>query len=502
MLRLVFPAAVLAGGLAMSQALFTIIVHASNLKLYAELAALKSAGYLVVPGDNVISRLDSVSTAFCGAVFFTVTTGAGLTVAGFAAGWLKRRIFPESLSFTILAACLWVGAVAACNLKGLNLHVTAVFLLVPLAVYSATLQWLPENQRGLWPAKAVHLVVVGAAAAGWLLSLQPEVFLDIRDRMLLSNRAGQYVNDFYYKYTLYPAEAIKPQSARLINACRTEIRLDRQISEKVASALVENDWLPVSNAAVSLITLKSGPDGELVFREGGKTVFKTDVETFLSWPRKILDSVSQNSDNAGFLRSFTFVSLITAFPLGLYIFLHCGLCILLSMVRSVKWRSISASIICLGVAGAVLVQFYPQGGGCPQNNTLKACLESRDPHKQRDALKTAANRKIPPDTVGMSPELAASPHVPVRYWLAASLEHSQIPAAGKILMELTGDPPPNVACMAYSVMGKTGSSKSADFIKSRIGKIKHWYVQQYAYNAMRNLGWKQEPPDTEGNLLR
>ncbi|MFW6081825.1 MAG: hypothetical protein ACOC7W_07920, partial [Desulfosalsimonas sp.] len=122
MKKLVFPAVVFSGGLVFSQALFTMLVYVFNLELKAELGALKDAGYLVIPNEQVLQGLDGILPAFCGAVFLTLTTGAALTLAGFFAAWIKKRILPDSRFFNVLIAAAWLAVAAACNLHGWNLY--------------------------------------------------------------------------------------------------------------------------------------------------------------------------------------------------------------------------------------------------------------------------------------------------------------------------------------------------------------------------------------------
>ncbi|MCF8025642.1 MAG: HEAT repeat domain-containing protein [Desulfobacteraceae bacterium] len=500
MKRLVFAAAVLAGGLALSQALFTILVYVSNIKLYAELSALKAAGYLVIPNDRIIQYLDQLLPAFYGALFFTVTAGAGLSLAGFFAAWIKKRIFAKSRFFNALLAAAWLSAAAACNLDGWSLAVTLVFLLIPAAVFAATLNLMPSARQGDGYIRAAHVIVVVAAAIGWLPCLQPDVFLDIRDRVLLSNPAGRAVNEFYYAHTLYPAEIIKPPQARLINACRLENSGSNKLARRLSKKLIEFDYLPVSNYAGGGITLRAGPSG-LEFAARNKVIFKTDLDAFFSHPGKTLKTFSQKADNNRFLRRFAFAGLITAFPLGLYIFLHAGLCIMLWFIKSIPARSATASIICLGLAAAFLTPFY----GNPENpaniESIKASLESNDWYDQRSALKAIVRRNSGLLDFDLSRELSESPYVPVRYWLARALGESGNPADVETLKNMTEDRSPNVACMAYAGLGRCGDKRIAEFILGRIREIDHWYVQQYAYKAMRKLGWKQQLRYMNGNLL-
>lgn len=500
MKRLLFCAAVLAGGLALSQVLFTVLVYNSNLAFHNELSRLKEAGYLVVPNELVMQGLDSFIPAFCGASFFTLTAGAGLSLAAFFTGWLKIRIFRKSRFYNFLAATAWLGAAAACNLDGWNLAVTMVFILVPATVFSAVVHWLPSSRRGDGYIRVVHIVVVAAAAIGWLPCLQPDVFLDIRDRVLLSNSFGQTVNEFYYTYTLYPVEMVNTPENRLINACGIEDKESNNNVLKLSEKLVEFDYLPVSGSHAGGISVRAGPSG-FKFAWKGKMLMEKDHDAFFSSPARTLGQFSKKTDNSRFLRRFTFAGLTSAFPLGLYIFLHAGLCLMLWFIKSIPARSSAASLICLGLAAAFLLPFYLNDGKFSDQAAINASLESENSYERRNALKAIAGQNLDPMSFDIEPELADSGYIPVRYWLARAIGNSRNIKAIRILKNLTNDPSPNVACMAYASLARTGRSNNADFIRGRIEEINHWYVQQYAYNAMRKLGWKQQSRYMNGSRL-
>ncbi|MFP3981445.1 MAG: HEAT repeat domain-containing protein [Desulfobacterales bacterium] len=500
MKRLVFPASMLLFGLGLSQVLFTALVYVSNHRLHAELADMKAAGYLVVPNELVMPGLLQFMPAFCGALFFTLTTGAGLSLAAFFAAWVQKRLLPGSRVYPAVLVAAWLTLLIACNLQGWNLRATIVFLLVPPAVFAAARTWMPPAHAGDKHVRAVHIIVVAIAAVAWIPCLQQDVFISIRDYILLSNPAGKQVNAFYYNYTLYPANMIRPLANKLIKPCRIETGASPARYRQITGRLIAYDYLPVAEDTPSAITIRSEND-RLQFAADETVLHETGLQKFLSEPGQTLKTVSMRADTNRFFRQATLYSLIGAFPLGLYIFVHAGLCLLLVFVRSVAGRGICASVICLGLAAAVLIPLYAGALQSDKPSQIRAALHSESWHKQRDALKTIADQGSSPGAYNISPELAKSPHVPVRYWLARGLGNSKSANSRDLLKALTADPSPNVACMAYAGLGRLGGKQTVNFIENRIRSIPHWYVQQYAYNAMRQLGWKQKRSDTRGNRL-
>ncbi len=487
-------------GLGLCQVLFTALVYVSNHRLYAELAGMKAAGYLVVPNELVMPSLVQFMPAFCGALFFTLTIGAGLTLAAFFAAWVHKRLFPGSRVYPAVLVAAWLALLITCNLQGWNLPATIVFLLVPPAVFAAARTWMPPAQIGDGRVRAAHIIVVAIAAVAWIPCLQQDVFISIRDYILLSNPAGKQVNAFYYSYTLYPANMIQPLANQLIKPCRIKNAASPARYRQIAERLIAYDYLPIAEDAPCGITIRS-ENNRLQFAADKSVLLQTGLQNFLSDPGQTLKTVSVLADTNRFFRRAILYSLIAAFPLGLYILVHAGLCILLVFVRSAAGRGICAAVICLGLAAAVLIPLYAENFQSNKPSQIQTALHSESWHKQRDALKMLAAEDRGPGADNIGPELVKSPHVPVRYWLARALGNSKSANNRDLLKTLTADPSPNVVCMAYAGLGRLGGKQTVDFIKNRIQAIPHWYVQQYAYNAMRRLGWKQKRFDTRGNRL-
>ena len=281
MKRLVFPASTLLFGLGLSQIIFTALVYVSNHRLHAELTGMKAGGYLVVPNEIVMPSLLQFMPAFCGAVFFTLTIGAGLTLAAFFAAWVQKRLFPGSRVYPAVLGAAWLALLIACNLQGWNLPATIAFFLVPPAVFAAAWIWMPPARTGDRHVRAAHIIVVAIAAVAWIPCLQQDVFISIRDYILLSNPAGKQVNSFYYSYTLYPANMIQPLANKLIKPCRIENAASPARYRQIAGRLIAYDYLPVARDAPAGITIRS-ENNRLQFAADESVLLETGLQNFLS----------------------------------------------------------------------------------------------------------------------------------------------------------------------------------------------------------------------------
>ena len=145
--RCTYAAKALLLGLFIAQVLATVQVYLSNAELFRTLSAIKEAGYLVVPNERIMSRLHEFGPAFFGGLFFTLSVGAGLSLLSLSAAWLWDRLLIRNRFFLMLFLLLWIGGLLVVNLSGFCPVVTLYFVVIPLAVFVATLRWMPEQAK-------------------------------------------------------------------------------------------------------------------------------------------------------------------------------------------------------------------------------------------------------------------------------------------------------------------------------------------------------------------
>ena len=125
--------------------------------------------------------------------------------------------------------------------------------------------------------------------------LDSRVFLAIRDNLLLSNPVTARVNDFYYTYTLYPAEVFKTLDQKLIKTYHFEAGVKGPVRVQLADLLLDHDYLPVNPPG--------GPDldldmagSELLFQKEGRVVLQAGIEDFITKPAVLLKEFSLRTD--------------------------------------------------------------------------------------------------------------------------------------------------------------------------------------------------------------
>ncbi|MBC2715538.1 MAG: HEAT repeat domain-containing protein [Desulfobacteraceae bacterium] len=494
-----FPAAVLLAGVLAAHLLFSVLVYFSNVSLYQNLITIKNSGYVIVPNEFVLPTLQSIKPALCGGLFFALTTGAGLTLITFliVSGW--RRY---SNQYWLLSSLFLVATVFFTIKFSYNIPVTLVCISTVGAVIFAVLKFFPDSDGAGYPIFRMfsgHLVVIVLIILIWMPRISSDVFVSIRDNLLLSNPIGEKINNFYYKYTLYPAETFKSLDQKLLKSCRIKVVNNKNLYQQIEQRMIAQDYLAVDEKFDADLIIDYD-NNTLVFRHQGKAIHHCSSDKFLSGSKKILELISEKIDHNKFLRKITFLSLISASPLICYIFLHALFMAGLFFVESNTLRFAGASTVCLLMFTLPAISFYHQPAGSLDDTKLGKYLKSDIWQDRVAALKAISDqnlrieRYIEPDQLD---RLIQGPLIAERYWLAKTLGSSRSPESYQLILRLLDDPQPNVVCMAMYSLGKQNHFKAPDEIATteiirRIKSSEHWYVQWYAYKALKRLGWTQE----------
>ena len=125
---------------------------------------------------------------------------------------------------------------------------------------------------------------------------------------------------------------------------------------------------------------------------------------------------------------------------------------------------------------------------------LATALDAADWRDRVAALKLIEQLQLDIKAYPSYEKSVSSRHLPERYWLAQALGSSKEDRTIEDLLTLLSDPQPNVVCQALYSLGKRGGDRRPDIVETILAKIRstdNWYVQRYAYLALRSLGWRQ-----------
>jgi len=491
MSRCLYATKVLLLGLFVAQVLATIQVYLSNIALYHTLTIIGDAGYLVVPNERIMPRLQEFGPAFLGGLFFSLSVGAGLSLASFALAWIWDRIFRRNRLFLALFCLLWAGVIVALNCRDLCLMASSYFLIIPPLAWFATIRCMPlPAKHRVWEKGLIHCIPIALLALVWSSQMDKGLFTGIRDHLLLSNPIGKRVNDFYYTYTLYPAEVFKSLDQRMLKTCTFESVKESSVVSHLERGLLKHDYLIVpTDKAISLDIIEG--DNELLFLNKGKVIVRATVQDFVSRAGNILKDFSARSDPYALFRKLTFFSLLIGFPIALYVLFHAFFCIVLFLFFDSNTSLVGASLACLLIGVALLVQVHRGSGIRIETRGLNAALKSDRWQERVAALKFIADKGLEIARFPGYQEIRNSPYVPERCWLARSLGASRKDETYRDLLAFLDDPHPIVVSMAFYALGQRGDRRAITEIKQRIESSGDWYNQWYAYKALKALGWKQ-----------
>ena len=491
MKRWYYPALTLLLGLFTAQVLATAQVYLSNIELYRTLLTIRDAGYFPIPNEQIMPRLQEWGPALYGGLFFTLSIGAGLSLLSLAAAWIWDRLLQRRKFFLILCLVFWVGSLVLVNHRGFSPVVSLYFLFIPTLVFATSLSWIRVQPRpGIWLDRIIHGVPLLLLAILWTSQMDRNLFLDLRDKLLLSNPIGTKINDFYYDYTLYPAEVFKSMDQKMLKACSLEGIRKKPVAGALEKTLVNHDYLNVGRAdRVDLEIEEVGND--LVFRNKGRTILRTTLKDFLSTPGTVLKEFSAKSDKHVFFRQFTFFSLLFGFPIVLYIFLYTLLRLLGAFFLNPRPSSAIASILCFLAGAAFLIMLNAGEWKTLEGKDLGEALNADSWQKRVQALKAIERKKMEISDFPGYQSLLTSPRIPERYWLVRTLGVSRRPDTYEDLLTFLDDPYPNVVGMVFYALGQRGDPRAIKGIMRRIEVSNHWYNQWHAYRALRKLGWKQ-----------
>jgi hypothetical protein len=488
--RLSYAVKALFLGLAISQLLGTLQVYLSNLNLYDTLVVLRDSGYLVVPNQKIMVSLREFGPAWFGGLSFALTAGAGIALLSLASAWIWERLFYRKRILLLPFLLLWAGFVAAVNSEGLCAMVTSYFILIPPVVFLASCRWRPPPDRPVWLQRLAHVVPLSILAVVWATQMDSAFFADVRDSLLLSNPVGMRVNDFYYDYTLYSAEAFKSLDQRLLRTCDLEDLGETPLARSLEQALLGHDYLPVrGEARADLKIIKVG--NALAFLQRGDMVLRTTASGFLADPGKTLLAFSAKTDRYGFFRRFTFLSLAIGLPIVLYVLLYSLLRLVFSLFLAPVTSGVTAAVLCCIIGLGPVVLISSMRGAKIEPDRLAEALQAPHWQERVGALKFVETRGLEIGNLPGHRKLTGSPYVAERYWLARALGVSRQPETYREIIQLLDDPHPNVVAMAFYALGQRGDPGAVDEIKRRLAMSEHWYSQWYGYKAIRTLGWKQ-----------
>ena len=441
-----------------------------------------------------MERLNNFGPAFFGGFFFTFTIGAFLTFFSFSAAYIWTRFLLKTGKGLIFFLALWLLFLITANIDGFSFPATLFFLFIPPVVFHLTSAGAPvQGSPGSRLTIILPVVFFIILAVIFIFKMDTNRFLDIRDNLLLSTETGKKLNQFYYTYSLYPAQVFKAKSQRLIRTCNLSSVKDLSLAKRLQNKLLRHDYLPLKTSKTVDLELKTSKEEILLFNNG-KEILSVSEKEFFTDTVMILRQFSEKCDPHVFFRQATFFSLVFMVALSFFLCLYAPLRIISGFFFKPIPSTVISGILFV-LAGMTAIYSADSVKEKISSENLEGFLNNDSRFQRISALKTAAEKKMDITTFSSYKTILNSPHIPERYWLARALSISKSPVAFTDLLDLLDDSHINVVCMAYYSLGKrvkrTEKQQARKEILERLKTSDNWYIQGYAYKALRTLGWKQ-----------
>ncbi|MBA4366290.1 MAG: hypothetical protein C0403_01475 [Desulfobacterium sp.] len=479
-------------GFIVAQFLSTVHIFFSNADFHNTLKAVHDAGYLAVPNMHVAQSLTDFSSAFNGGLFFSLTSGLCLTILAVFAAWIWHIPFHKNRSVLIILLLIWAASILMVNQNGFSSLITVYLILIPCTIFPVFGRLFPiHNRDSSWYAIFYHiaLFILFSISIGYVSQIKAEKFLDIRDFLLLRNPTGNKLNAFYYDNSLYSANYFKSFSQQLIKTCDLNSIQDKHLRQKLSHIFKRFDYIPLPSSVQADLTLTIKQNSINFFHQK-EDVLAVSVNDFLNSPKQWIKQFESITDRHAIFRMITMASLFFAGSVLLYSITFLFPLSLIRLFATPFTATILAALICVLI---LFITFKGSTGNAHYTlDKIATMLKSEDSTARIQALRYIVDHKM---DITLFPEyetLIINGSTPERYWIAKSLSIQDTKNNREALLKLLNDKHFNVVCMALYSMGKLGKKGEIPIVLDIIKTSRNWYVQWYAYKALRNLGWQQE----------
>jgi len=422
----------------------------STLHLLAKNRALLAAGRVALPGSGHLETMAAWSPALAGGLFFALVLGFGYGSFAYFYG-LSWRFIPRRY-WTMAATPFAILPFMALYRNEWNMYLALTFISAFAVIFAlkTQLETTAFSRKALvTPLAAFFLIALGFLP--WL-ALKQGPFVKVRDAYLLDSSLLRPLNDFYYRWTLYPAEAIKP------------LDLSTQPGAAVEEGLRDR-FCPEAWSLGIVCMPKDAPSYDFVVKAEGDRILLAAKESKMYWKPGDTEAngeyfkiFADGADPSRILRRTTSISLFILTPLTLLILLAWA-------VRSVAGKP--ATVLGAAAVLAVIIGYmgmpdradalrYRLFSGEGTREEILAALKDADP-----ALRFYGAKAAGADPRGYPTEL----------------------------MRALDDEVVNVRYSAATALGGLDTPESRTRLMAVVAGTDYWYVKYRAYNSLAKLGW-------------
>ncbi len=472
-------------GLLVSEAVSFYYIQQSNTMLHEVITALTGSGHIfLVPNRHILQFLSQSMPAVFAAVFIVLTAGVMVSIlsiiSAVLSSWLirnrKHALFFYT-GFWLMLTILIRDEASSWILPAHTLLIPLIILLILRVNHPVTLQ-----KMGI-TLLLFFMITLGITGSFIAAKADLSLFSRARDYLLLSNRPGKAVNNFYYSYTLYAAEAVRSPYQKQVKACWINTGIDRL--KPLTLILSSHGWLRVNKKKDATLIIEKDGSHDLRLMYKDTLILKTGINAFIKNPRQYLITFSNRTDtNSGF-RLLCLAGLVAGGPFLVYFFWFF---ICFFLIRSMGGMRAAVFITpVVATLGALLLffQLFPLGMN-PGTKQIKRHIHAPDATARIEALRILYRAKKTIWSYPGSVEALINGTAVEKYWLAKNFALKPNPQNIVYLKQLLKDGSVNVQCKAIEALSENRCQKEiTGLFRELIFDHRQWYVQLYAYNALR-----------------
>ncbi len=435
----------LLAGIVTTQLIATFHLLSENLDLYRLIQYLQGQGVETVPNQISLPSLLEWKSAIFGGLFFSLTIGVSIPVfCGVLINFLKWQ-FQGRISPLISLIFIWITLLLFINFSSFNTFPTIYALLVPIVPTLLLFGVISEpHPKFQWMLKFLPIFLIGGILINGTVP-DSNYFTKLRDRLLWSNSIGSIISDFYYRYTYYPAETLKAADKKLVRGVYLEPPDHKLLNQRTRRDLNQRGYYVVP----SYIGYEFVIDNSSAFQGQADVV------------KELLKNHSEKADKLKNWRYFIHLSISIS-----------GLTILLFPIIFFGKKRLSWVILYpLLILGIIVWLNIPLD-------------------KNLETLQRVAGGESSLKNPELAIKYLTSSDVTDRYWAARAMRDPQSQKSVGYLLKALNDPHPNVVCQALFALGFQNKPSLIPVILQRFQKEEHLYIQLYAFQALRRLGWK------------
>ena len=356
-------------------------------------------GYLAVPNALIHASLSNTDMAVYGGLFYTVTAGALISFLALGAANLYLLVPDRRKRLSVICIVSLGFLIFSINRNGFLALETASLILTPGLIFLMTVVFFSHDKPVFSLKKALlhgmPPVILAFILLFFVQGTNSQIFSDFRDTFLMSNPVGMKINDFYYKYTLAPAEVFKSLDQKLIKTC--VLTLDPASDsnrQPIENLLLARDYLVLDTCKDPDLTISTEGD-TLVMRHHGHVIVKNHLTDFLARSNDILTEFSKKTDQYQGYRHFIGIALITGLPLLMYILMHGIFFGIIRPFLAGPRAAVAASFLCplVGLIGFTVLYASSSDPVTPSN--IRQHIASPSLTQRVEALKYISDHNVP-----------------------------------------------------------------------------------------------------------